>query len=243
MSTLKAAILETLEEGLKLCKIHGVVNIAETKHLPVKLMWIFCVLASTGACSYIIILSIMGYLQYDVVTKMSINVQTSSEFPTVTICNSVPFVTKNSTSFQSSVLNNPPFSAYLNYTDQNLPIEPLKGLAQYFTNLNGKIQPDEVKKTFGLTLDQMLLSCIHSGKSCTSADFEWYYDLVYGNCFRFNSNFTSLKRTSNPGKGNGLRIELYVGSVNKVEINQQSTGAHIFVHNITTKPLPFEGNL
>ena len=78
----------------------------------------------------------------------------------------------------------------------------------------------------------MLISCLYASTACNASDFEWYYDTLYGNCYMFNKGSnSSIKMSTNTGKWNGLRLELYVGSINELEVNQQSSGAHIFIQN------------
>ena len=242
MSDIKPKIKNVIFVGFRISSIHGLTNMVTNTHRPVKILWVLSVLASLAACSYLIVASILSYLQYEVISKMSIISETVSPFPTISICNIVPFVTKSSESFEQSILENSPFKQLLNFTDSNTSsIEPQKYLARYFACINGNTLYDDVKKTYGLTMDEMLLSCMFSSASCTSSDFEWYYDVIYGNCFRFNSGTNaSLKTSTNTGKMNGLKLELYVGSANKLEY-RHNTGAHIFIHNNTAKPTPYEG--
>lgn len=229
-------------ECLKLSKVHGIVHIAINKHLPVRILWSICVLVSAGACSYLMIQNILSYLDYEVITKLSVMKDSSSTFPTISICNSVAFVTRNSSNFIKNIMNQPFFDQYENISINDQPIEPFKLLYQYFSAINAKNLPIEVEKSFGLKMDQMFLSCLYRGVKCLPSDFEWYYDLLYGNCYRFNTGLNkTLKIATTVGKWNGLRLELFLGSTNDVEISQQSTGVHIFIHNDSVRPSSYEG--
>ena len=62
-------------------------------------------LASTAGCAYLLYLSVISYLSYNVVTKISVYDELPSQFPTVTICNRYPFGSVNSTEFIQEKLN------------------------------------------------------------------------------------------------------------------------------------------
>ena len=234
-SDYKAKLKLIFEKAFEQSNIVGLSNIVTNKHIPMKVVWIVSVLASFAICAYMIAESVIIYLQYDVISKMSVVYETTSPFPTISVCNSVPFVTDASTVFVENVMATNNFGFFLNYTDVNVPLEPYKYLSQYLNAVNAYNLSTAAKKTMGLTLDEMLLSCMYSGGACSSSDFDWYYDVLYGNCYRFNSgkNNSALKNTTNTGKWNGLRLELYVGSTNDIEMNQPSTGVHLFIHNNT----------
>ncbi len=59
--------------------MHGLPGIFQSKYLLLRLMWIVCLLGSTGVCAYLLIKSVQDYLNYDVVTVTS----TIYEIPTV----------------------------------------------------------------------------------------------------------------------------------------------------------------
>ena len=243
MSEFKKKFKALVKEDFTYSSIHGFSNMANSKHMSIQVFWAICVLVAMSACTYLMATCVISYLKYEVITKLSIVGEVSSLFPTVTICNSVPFMTSNSTSFEYNILSSPYFSKFLNYTDNNEPLEPLQSLGNYLASINAEIQSDDVKKAFGLTIDQMLISCLYSGSACSYSDFEWFYNPLYGNCFRFNggTNGTALRTSTNTGKWNGLRLELYVGSSNDIEINRMISGIHVYIHNSTSMPSFYEG--
>ena len=231
-----------IEEGFTYSTIHGLPNIATNKHVPIKILWTVCLLVSTGVCSFLIITGVMSYLEYDVISKVSIFNEVTSPFPTISICNIYPYVNGNSSNFVRNTLIEQNFSQFLNYSDNGLSLEPNKFLTNYLSLINGVKVSNEEKKSYSLTLDEMLISCLYASTACNASDFEWYYDTLYGNCYMFNKGSnSSIKMSTNTGKWNGLRLELYVGSINELEVNQQSSGAHIFIHNHTIKPNSYSG--
>jgi hypothetical protein len=61
--------------------MHGLPGIFRSKNLYVRIMWCLCLLASTGACAYLLIKSVQDYLNYDVVTVTSTIYETPTLFP------------------------------------------------------------------------------------------------------------------------------------------------------------------
>lgn len=45
---------------------------------------------------------------------------------------------------------------------------------------------NSTRKSFGYEFQDMLLSCNYNMNPCTANDFEWYYDIYFGNCYKFN---------------------------------------------------------
>ena len=76
---------------------------------------------------------------------------------------------------------------------------------------------DDSKKKLVHAFDDILPYCYFGNQPCTSADFRWRYDHIYGNCYEFNSGFNSsgsavdFKECTISGAGFGLSILVYVG--------------------------------
>ena len=82
---IKLAVKETAENSTS----HGIPNIARTDSNILKLMWLICLLGSAGGCAYLVFDSLNGYLNYEVVTKISKISETPSPFPIISICVSI----------------------------------------------------------------------------------------------------------------------------------------------------------
>jgi hypothetical protein len=53
---------------------------------------------------------------------------------------------------------------------------------------------EQQRKALGWNLTQVLNSCTFNGIKCdVENDFEWYFSVDYGNCYRFNSRPTNFK--------------------------------------------------
>ena len=101
---------------------------------------------------------------------------------------------------------------------------------------------DENRKKLGYNLSKILISCVFNDEPCRADDFEWYYDLSFGNCYRFNSGRNQkgrpigLKETMKPGPKGGLLIQLFnIPSQNKIS-SVLSEGLILFIHNQSANP-------
>ena len=94
------------------------------------------------------------------------------------------------------------------------------------------------------TIDEMLVNCRFNNIPCTQDDFEAYYSMGAGNCYKFNSgkylngsSYSPLKRVSTPGRRNALTLELYSGKPDIFYDLIRSTGIVVFIQNSSYSPL------
>ena len=102
-------------------------------------------------------------------------------------------------------------------------------------------------RTFGLELSNFITECFFGGLPCEyENDFVWFYDFVYGNCFRFNSgknstsHSTKKKEIQRLGQDGGLYIKAFTGN-NESSYQLLKTGLHIIIHNSSIFISSFEG--
>ena len=65
-------------------------------NLLIQLVWFLILFLSTCATFWLISLSIIGYLKYDVVTQTNVIQPTYTKFPAITVCNNDPFTSVES---------------------------------------------------------------------------------------------------------------------------------------------------
>jgi len=209
--------------------IHGFKNIKDAEYLFAKVLWIFCFIISASLCFYSIIAAIVGYLNFDVVTKIrSIN-EKQSTFPTVSICNQNIFTSK----FAYNYLRN--YSIFENSTllFENLDKAKKTEKSKFFYRALAYFIKNEesFKDRMLLSYDfkDILISCKFNNQDCDESDFEWFYHFIYGNCFKFNKNGTKITRIT--GKSTGLSIEFYVGIYEKLNYMTKSNGGIVIISN------------
>jgi hypothetical protein len=220
-------IIASTRETLESSSIHAIPNISRNKYYTIKLTWTIFFLVSVSFCGYSIYSSISDYLNYNVITNIKIKQTNKIKFPVVTICN-LNFYATNLSFIASKTL--------FNTTRPNLN---LITLAQTWTSsLTDLFGID--KKALGHSVHDTLVSCKFNQLDCViNEDFEYFYDVIYGNCFRFNSGKNMLgnlveqvKYNTQVGKKNGLELDLFVGSAEDNDYPfSQENGYIVFISN------------
>lgn len=62
---------------------HGLLNISQTNDWLVRVVWISCLLASCGYCTYCVVDVTTDYLSYPVVSNVQVVDELTTSFPTV----------------------------------------------------------------------------------------------------------------------------------------------------------------
>lgn len=186
-------------------------NAVRTSQVSMRCMWYISVLTSTCVCVFLVISSILQYLEFEVITKVRVINEFESEFPRVLICNANEFSTSYALDFLRDKRH-----LFSNYTlnmldDFNYVTFHNKQALRYTTKLN-----DEEKKKLSHSLNQTIIKCQLDGISCEiDEDFEWVFNDFHGNCFVYNSGKNKtrpLRHLSDSGKTHGLYIQMYVGN-------------------------------
>lgn len=95
-------------------------------------------------------------------------------------------------------------------------------------------------------IDEMLINCYYNNKPCSAKDFKYSYSMSSGSCYTFNSgkfdNGTTydLKKSTTPGRRNGLSLELYSGNFSKQTWQYdfiRSTGIQLYILNSSSYAL------
>ena len=66
--------------------IQSILKILFSDHIVLKLFWFFCVIVSTGLCSYLVLQSLFSYLAFEVNMATTNKLEVQSDFPKITIC-------------------------------------------------------------------------------------------------------------------------------------------------------------
>ncbi len=99
----------------------------------------------------------------------------TTNFPVITICNLNQLQTNNSLDL---------IQKYSNLKQINLikTFQLMSELSSY---------NDSFKKSVSYPLNESLILCTINTMSCSSSDFVWTFDPIYGNCYSFNNGFNS----------------------------------------------------
>ena len=224
---------QILNEFCQQTTSHGIPNIVRATYRPLKIMWIIFFLLATSVSIYLAISSIGNYLDYEVVTKISVVTQQPAEFPTITICNRnaiFSFIDKNTSDAIIENITNLPFINKQIYFQQ---------LAFNFSQVNNK--------SIGVPLRDFIIDCYFNQMVCDyENDFLETYYFFYGQCYIFNLGKNStghnvgIKKVYDEGAYNGLRLKVFTGDP-ELSFSSESVGLHVMIHNSTIRPSNFEG--
>ena len=224
--------LKSISETLKSSTIHGIPPILNSKNLIIRLVWIVSFFGSSCACFWFILSNLNEYFKHEVVSKIKINYVNELPFPIISICNINPINTEELNQYMIGKFNGDKY-----------PNMSLIDYAITYQKMNQSI------KFSRKALNETIIKCLFKFNDCNlDEEFEYYFDEVYGNCFRFNSGKNmkgeNVKQKVSYGVGiyNALELELYIGSIDQNE-NLFSTehGLNLFITNETHDSLNGEG--
>jgi hypothetical protein len=242
IENLRSKFYERFVEWSSTSTSHGLPNIFRTHNIGLKIMWLLFFLFSTAICGFMIARSIIEYLNYDVVTKIRVLHENPSEFPTITICNINPFTKIKSKGLYKQVVEK--YKNFVNF-DQQVTVEDLRAYQPYFLlEAKNPEYGDENRTLLGPMLSEMLISCSFHGsdEECNESDFEWFYMIDNGNCFRFNSGLNSssnrvpIKKAYRSGELFGFKIELLLDKLNTFSGVNSNNGIRIYIQNSSVYP-------
>ena len=214
--------------------IHGIPRLLKSNSWISKIAWIIFFCISTSFCLYLIVSSILSFLQYNVVTTIETTNEIPSYLPVITICNLNQLQTNNS----FYLVQKYSFMSYLPNEVKNF------FLMNEISSFN-----DSYKKSLSFSSNESILKCNINGITCTESDFVWVFDPIYGNCYSFNSgsnksqNSVDLIKIKRSGNNNGLRLELFIGNPKNIPEFIETSGYHVMIHNQTYKMTTNEGNV
>ena len=198
--SLKALVKTTILEWLKDSTCHALPNMARSKNIIWQIICFCCFLASMVYCTYSVASSIHQFYQYDTITSLMINDETAANFPAISFCNLKRFNKNVAKDLIANAFfkNNTPVLDFASYGDN---------IYDYFNDMSEILessvsdynQSAEFMRSLGFELSDMLITCIFDRKRCTTQDFKYFFHPVYGNCFSFNNNISSVKQASVQG--------------------------------------------
>ena len=224
--------------------MHGLPNVIMSQSWSLKVMWFVFLFTSIGLFVKFSHKSISDFLDYEVTTKIRRIYETPTIFPTVSICNKNKFATDFGIDTIKQTID------YFKYPDLfNITVVSNLTLEKRYRDSDNAIFRAgnavnefsvEDKKKLGFSLDDFLIECKFDDVFCNvTHDFVWYFDNIYGNCYKYNSGFNSkgqqheLKKSSQAGKYFlGLKLTLFESMPNILKrISYGGTGFVVKLDN------------
>lgn len=178
---IKKSLIEIIQDSTS----HGIPRIIKSKTYFMKLLWTLAFFGSTSYCICLISNSICDYLSFDYSTKIETLTEIPCLFPVIVICNLNLFSGNNS------------FNFIKEFYDNNSNIKSYPNYQQSFYILSDLLlRNDSFKRSMSLNLNETLISCSFNANPCDSNHFEWMFDVMYGNCYKFNTGSDYFGRPS-----------------------------------------------
>jgi hypothetical protein len=176
----------------------AIIRIFETKYLALKLFWLICLLGCVSLCGYLVTQTFITYLSYPVYTTTNLVNEVPTVFPKITICNSNIPTTEYAFEMIKEI-NEELFPNTSIFNQTQMGQLALKDASSIFWSVLTAFQGRINSQTFAVaerkklvhSFEDVLLHCTFNGQPCTSSDFVWKWNPVYGNCYVFNSGFNS----------------------------------------------------
>jgi hypothetical protein len=202
----------------------AIIHIFDTKHYGLKIFWLICLLGCVSLCGFLVAQTFLTYMSYPVYTTTTLVNEVPTVFLKITICNSnIPtteyafeMITKinEELSPNISIFNQTQMSqlAWTNSSDIFWSV-----LTAFQGRINSQTFSDVERRKLVHSFEDVLIQCTFNGQSCSTNDFIWKWNPIYGNCYVFNSGFNSsgsrksFKESVLPGALSGLQLVAYAG--------------------------------
>lgn len=215
---------------------HGIPNVVRSPRPSLKILWTLSTVVSAGFCCYLITQNIMSYLNFDVTTTIRVKKETSSLFPTITLCNLNAFTTDYTVntfikSFSPDVKNMMGYFPWLNF--------------YLSTIMNNDLQMN--RSMFGDSKEKLLVESYFDVLLINQSELSYYFHPLYGNCYQFNSgkdqngNEIALKRVTKNDRITGFRSVLNVSIHPQIKEYVYDIGAVLMIHNSSISPFSVHG--
>ena len=225
---------EKLNEWCLNLNAYGLPKVFKAQSLFFKLFWLISFTVSLGYCIYAITMLVNMFLHYPSYSNTKIIEELPALFPMVSFCN-------------MKTINKTAASDYLNLNGLILNKSISEYASPYDWIINQRYMvrnfisndnlTEEIRKSYGFRIEEMLISCYFRNKACSKEDFKYFYHPFYGNCYSFNTgqynNGTKyeIKDVVISGNRYGLILELLLGDPSADSINEFHDGVIISIDN------------
>jgi hypothetical protein len=202
----------------------AIIRIFDTKYMSLKIFWIICLLGCVSLCGYLVAKSFLTYLSFPVYTTTTLVNEVPTVFPKITICNSNIPTTEYAFEIIKEINEElkPNLSIFNQTQMSQIAWKDASNIfwsvfTEFHVRINSETFSDAYRKKLVHSFEDVLIDCSFNGQLCTSFDFIWKWDPVYGNCYVFNSGLNtsgskvSYKESVLPGALSGLQLVAYVG--------------------------------
>jgi hypothetical protein len=229
-----------ISKWLDVTTVHGIVHVFKGKSLIRKLIWTVIFLVATSYCLYNITERSIFYAGSPTSTAISVSVEQTVPFPSVTICNLNPinrnFSESNNLTNLLQFIYNPLFFSLLNnVTNADFSNTCNRFLNEASDDIRYVTLTELYSRGNNLTAFPLVLDCYFSERNCISELVPVLTTL--GLCHSFNTTFNSIGIGTRAGLT--MMLDIYQES-NYVASYGGIAGVKIAIHERGTIPEPDE---
>jgi hypothetical protein len=198
---IKSVIVNTIQNTTA----HGFSRIITSQLWLLKLAWLCCMLAAITGCTFLLHKSVVDFLNYEVVTTIRKYDNNPATFPVVAICNINLVTNTRIQALVNTLINEPAMSKASVTSYESMPVFVSAILSSEYFN-------DTFRASMGLSFDEFVIECSFNQAKCSPLHWVWFFDGLFGNCFRFNSGVNKnggsipLLKSTKAGYWNGLSL-------------------------------------
>ena len=179
-STKKELLRQQFAEWSLLSTFHCYPKIFQYKNVCAKIIWTTLFATFTCMTVWLVVNGLLGYFDFEVVSKIRVYNEKVLLFPTVSICEANSFTTK-----AAEDLVTPEMVADENFfKNRDLDMHQMKPVdlaiiwmeSLYFYSMNKLFYLNSTQKqASSFHIDDVLQSCYFNGMTCHSTDFAWFF--------------------------------------------------------------------
>ena len=157
---------KTLSEWSLVCTFHCYPKIFQYEHKVAKIFWSVLFLVFSGFTAYLVVKGLQDYFEYEVVSKIRIVNEAALTFPTVTVCDSDPFTTKQAGAFLKDMWREIWDKDVDRLSESEFISNQLYLIGFAKMKAASALLNDTYKQSFGLNTRNNLESCVFNKQSC-----------------------------------------------------------------------------
>jgi hypothetical protein len=202
-------------------------NFSHSTRIFVQFVYAIVFITSASYCLFSIGTTIDKYYQYETVTSLKIINELPADFPAVSFCNLKRLNKTSAKNFMKNILFENDDSPVIEF-DENHLFTYYYDVSDYLMLGMAELNENEqVRKSYGFVLEDMLLNCRFNLLECDKKDFKYFFHSQYGNCYTFNFG-NQVKESILPGPKYGLELLLFLGDPNVHSEFEMNDGIVLF---------------
>lgn len=89
------------------------------------------------------------------------------------------------------------------------------------------------QEKFWNPLNEVIIDCMFNFQHCNiSEDFDFWYDTMFGICYRFKTEVKTNNKIVKPGYLNGLSFKIFLGHSQIKSPLSYGNGLNLYIHNV-----------